>query len=104
MRRAGRRRYPEHLRTEIEACVRAMRDQGFSWAACESALGINKMTLLGWQKKKSAAGARRAMVPVALRAETTDKSTRDLTLRTPNGIELRGLDLSEAAQLLRVLG
>lgn len=100
--RASGRRYSKDLRAEIMGCVSQLRAEGVSWAKCADSLGLHKMTIYEWNRKRSPSSS--ALVPVKVRHDPQPVPASRLTLRTPAGHELSGMSLEQAAQLLRVLG
>lgn len=102
--RVSKQRYPESLRKEVSACVAMMRSEGANWDNCKDALGICKSTLHGWHQDASSETPSSAMVQVKIRPENNSAASQSLRIETPNGHQLTGFDLAEAAQLLRALG
>ena len=100
---SNQRRYPESLRAEIMECTTALLESGVTWDRCSEVIGISTSTLYYW-RTRDAQPSSAALVPVKIRRDAAPVSSGPLTLRTPNGLELSGMDLAEAAQLLRVLG
>jgi transposase-like protein len=101
---SNQRRYPESLRAEIMECTTGLLEAGVTWDRCSEVIGISTSTLYYW-RTRDAQPSSAALVPVKIRRDDdAPASSGPLTLRTPNGLELSGMDLAEAAQLLRVLG
>lgn len=98
------RNYPPGLRSEVTTCLGTMRAEGVAWEQCKEALGICKATLYSWHREASASSESTAMVPVKLRNDKAATTSGGLRLITPGGHQLVGLDLNQAAQLLRALG
>ena len=83
-------------------CTTGLIEAGVTWDRCSEVIGISASTLYYW-RTRNAQPSSAALVPVKIRRDAVPVSS-PLTLRTPNGLELTGMDLAEAAQLLRVLG
>ncbi len=103
VRASGQKRYPSALREEISTCVASLRRQGMAWDECKEALGICKATLYAWHRE-SQPSATAAMVPVKIRSDKKSEASDSLRVVTPNGFELSGIGLAQAAELLRTLG
>ena len=104
LRATGFVRYPPKLRQRIEAALSELRTAGVPWNECGRLLGVCVATLYGWSKKESSKGSA-GLVRVTVKPDELYTERRnDLVLRTPNGFELSGFDLMEAAHLVRALG
>lgn len=102
-RESGQHRYSEPFRAKAVACLLTLREAGASWDECKEQLGICKATLHAWFKNSSILST--AMIRVKVKADVLPtNSTLVLVLQTPNGNQLSGFDLADAAQLLRALG
>lgn len=102
-RESGQHRYSEPFRAKVVACLLTLREAGASWDECKEQLGICKATLHNWFKNSSTSST--AMVRVRVKPDASQGvANRGLVLQTPNGNQLSGFDLAEAAQLLRALG
>jgi hypothetical protein len=106
-RRGGRRRgaapYSAEQKAFAAGYARTGLAEGRSLMASAIALGVSDPTLRDWMERGptgSSTPLRR--VVVAPRAEPSSSS--GLTLITPAGYRIRGLDVGSAAALLRVLG
>lgn len=101
-RRRGAAPYSSEQRAFAVAYARAGQSQGRSVTASAAELGISDPTLREWvaQSRATPGAALRSVVvkptPVAASAK--------LTLVTPAGYRVRGLDVVTAAALLRVVG
>lgn len=93
----GERRYPEELRRQAGAYVRARLASGAKRAAVSAELGVPAITLARW----AAASGFRTVAVEAEEAKPTGR--RDLVLVSPGGFRVEGLELSEVAALLRVV-
>jgi len=102
-RRRGAPRYTEELRAFAVAFGRAGLSQGRSVTASAAALGISDPTLREWMGRAAAAPST-ALRSVVVKSKSTTPMSAALTLVSPSGYRLRGLDVASAAALLRVLG
>jgi hypothetical protein len=98
------RRYPTALKDRIIAYARSRRDEGASWVAIVDEIGGPPcQTLLRWCSVEDGANndAARALVPVGLVAP----SSRDaiITIVSPSGWRLEGVELADAVAILRTL-
>ena len=92
--RPGRRhRYPAELRAEVVAAARAL-DQPISRTARE--LGLSVFTLHDWLRREDP-----AMKPVVVAADLS--ASLAVSLVTPTGFRIEGLDEAAAIRLLRAL-
>jgi len=101
--RRGAPPYSSEQRAFATGYARAGLAQGRSMVASATDLGISEPTLRAWMVAAApspGAGLRRVVVAPA--AEPSSSSR--LTLITPAGYRVRGLDVASAAALLRVLG
>ena len=108
-RRGGRRRgaapYSEEQRTFAVAYARTGLSQGRSVTASAAALGISDPTLRAWLAQAAAApGTALRSVVVKSTSSSPGPLPAGLTLISPSGYRLRGLDVMSAAALLRVVG
>lgn len=100
-------RCPAKLRFRIVAYARQCRERGEPLADISARLGLVESTLGRWLRRERAeervAGLRPvSIVPVAAGAGVGEGA--ELTLVTPGGCRVEGLNLESAAYLLRVLG
>jgi hypothetical protein len=102
-RRRGAAPYSSAERDFAVAYARAGQRQGRSVTASASALGISDPTLREWMAKAKATTPGSALRTVVVKT-TTPSGSAGLTLVTPSGYRLRGLDVASAAALLRVVG
>jgi transposase-like protein len=107
-RRRGAAPYSPEQRAFAVAYARSGQKQGRSVAASAAALGLSDPTLREWlaEPVRQPGTALRSVV-VKHRAASGASSPSQfagLTLITPAGYRVRGLDVTSAAALLRVLG
>ena len=94
-------RYPAAVREAVVALARAQLRQGHSLARVARAVGLSFPTLKTWV----AAPAEPALRPVTLAPVTEPVSTRaaPVTLVTPEGFRVEGLDGNTLVAVLRAL-
>jgi len=101
--RGTSRRYTGKLREDIAKLARVMRVQGKSWSAIGKVLGVGQETLQRLGKSVegvgNTAGKNARFVPVVIR-DDSNLSARSLTLVSPRGYRVEGLDVVTAAELL----
>jgi transposase-like protein len=123
--RAGRQKgslpYPEVLRAFAVRYVAHVLEEGGTFEAAATGLGVSKPTLQAWRKGKPAAhrrvragGEQPTLVPVLVAepkkpgrpagAQAAAAQAGRLTVVAPGGFRVEGLSLEAAAQLLRKLG
>jgi len=112
--------YPQHIRAEVVAYTDRGRKRGRAWRTLGQALGLDGSTVRRWLEDAEANGAAggsqsdvpdaavedqpTALVPVDVQADAPAVQVRaDLVLVSPSGFRLLGLELAEAAELLRTL-
>jgi transposase-like protein len=109
--RSPSRRYPPEVKARIVEWVRAQRKAGIGRVeVCES-LSISWQTLAQWLRDVDAAEEApvgEPLQPVRVvekppRAVSARREARALTLRTPQGFVIEGLDVEDVAALLRRL-
>lgn len=109
-RRRGISAYTDDLRRRATDAVLELRSQGASWRRIEELLGVSGETARRWCLARggaSDASARAedppsvALVPVRVVATTVSETSPTLTLISPSGWRLVGLDIETA---IRVLG
>lgn len=95
--------YGPEVRAAAAAYTRSCLEAGQTWKDLAAGLPISATTLRHWTE---AAERRGGLVPVEPVPEVPEPSTaaRDLTLISPSGYRLVGLDLTAALALLRGLG
>ena len=119
-RRAGRARGAARYTDELKQFALAHADQrmaeGRSGKQAAKELDLCAVTLYGWQKERRAPKGQ--LKPVEVKADAFEADgetlspvperaaapTRELTIRTPAGFEVHGLDMDSAVALLRALG
>jgi hypothetical protein len=84
----------------VLAYSRRQRAAGHSWARIAHAVGLSVGSLKNWSQTPPAV---RALVPVAV-AVGRAESTAALSIVSPGGYRVAGLDLATATALLRALG
>ena len=106
-RRGGQRRgappYSSDQRAFATRYARVGLVQGRSLVASATALGVSEPTLRAWLGPAGpggGAGLRRVVVSPTVEPSSSSR----LTLITPTGYRVRGLDVASVAALLRVLG
>ena len=102
-RRSGRARtnYPPELRRQIIETTRSLRDGGWSWHSITEALGLSEKALRHLMKRWENSNQQDSMRPVTIAARPVP--TTRLTLTSPNGWRIEGLDVDTAAALLAKL-
>ena len=106
--RRSRHGYPDHVRREVLRHVRPLRDAGRSLASLADEVGLPAPTLGRWlagEKRDDQPG----FVPVLVHDASLAEATRSpglgtLTLVTPAGYRVEGLDVDGLRALLPVLG
>jgi transposase-like protein len=84
---------------EREAAVRAYEKSGLSCRAFARRAGLNYRTLIWWvrRRREPTRGSRPAF------AEFTLAAPAGLEVRLPDGVVIRGLNVEDAAKLLRLV-
>ena len=108
LRELGKRwRCPAELRFRVVAYARQCRERGEPVSDIAIRLGLVESTLARWLRRGRAEEATAGFRPVAI-VPVGGVSGADqvaaLTLVTPGGCRVEGLDVESAAYLLRVLG
>jgi hypothetical protein len=86
------------LRERVRRWAALRREQGQSWTAIASELGLGLDTLRRW----CAVSPSTALVAVTVIADGS--SERLVSIASPMGFRIEGLSLAEASELLRALG
>ena len=94
-----RKRYPGTVRSFAIEFGRRRVAAGKSIKSVADELGISDATLCKWLRSK-----RSGFRPVKLKKAAAEREQRTVSLVTPSGYRLEGLDLESAARLLRRLG
>jgi len=109
--RSPSRRYPPEVKARIVEWVRAQREAGMGRVEVGENLSIPWQTLAQWLRDVDVAGEAalgEQLQPVRVveklpRTVGSRKESRVLTLRTPQGFAIEGLDVEAVAALLRRL-
>jgi hypothetical protein len=96
------RRYPEALRERVARWAGARRQGGAKWHQLSSEIGISAESLRRWASPEVQRTP--VLVPVEVVAGAESAMDRSLRLITRTGHRLEGLSLSDAIELVRVLG
>lgn len=99
--------YPDALRDQTLAWVRARTREGCSQGAIARALGLPQTTLSRWtsgSNPETPEPTLPASEPAFRPVQCIGVSNPGLTLHTPNGYRVEGLDLPALAELLGRLG
>ena len=99
-------RCPGGLRGRVVAFALRRYGEGVSWREVAEELGVGRSTLMRWVRVEREEGARGDLVPVVVRGAMPGAGvgSRGLTLVSPGGYRLEGLDLASAVRLLEELG
>jgi DNA invertase Pin-like site-specific DNA recombinase len=98
---AGKRGYLPEVRQRAEAYARRRREEGLRTRAVAAELGVHESTVRRWCGPKRPTGkARLARVDVVAGLA----STGGLSVVSPSGFRLEGLELKDALDILRTLG
>lgn len=104
-----RARTPTELKRRILAFADEARSAGWGWQEIAEAVGVHRKTFGSW---RSTAGATPAtsMIPVEIvddgsvsRSSSSTDSRRSVSVVSPSGWRVEGLDVASAATLLRSL-
>ena len=93
---SGRIRYSEEMRSFAVRYAKGRIGRGSTVSASAKELGVAEATLNKWLKRND------AFRQIQIRPDKSD--TRTVTLITPNGYRLEGLDIESAASILRAIG
>lgn len=96
-------RIPDPIRQMVSAHVKQRRAEGATWLELSEAMGLSPNGLKRIAREGKEPPRRRALVPVAVRPDRKERVDRGFVLVVPNGLRIEGLDLDEAARLLRAL-
>jgi len=94
----GQRPYSAAIKTAVREYATAARTRGASWNQLAADLGLSALTIQSWLADHSPA-APPTFVPVHITPEVP-LAAPPLTLVTPQGFRVEGLDLDRAAALL----
>lgn len=100
-------RIPPEVRRVVLAYADAARRGGRAWRDIAGVVGVSAAALHNWRNEDPAPrdrrpAARRLLAPVVVRDDVA-RSARLLTLVTPAGHRIEGLDIAGAAELVRRL-
>lgn len=98
-RRGRGAKLPEDLREEIADYARRRRERGGRVRDIAVEVGVSRESIRRWSSTSSSAKA--TVVPVRIRP---DHAATQLVVVTPGGVRIEGLDLEQAAELVRRLG
>jgi transposase-like protein len=104
--RDKRWRCPVELRSRVVTYARSCRDKGEAVADIAVRLGLIESTLARWLRRaenETSPGFRSVSI-VPSDSGSFPETSPHLTLITPQGYRVEGLDLASAAELLRSLG
>jgi transposase len=105
---SGRRGYSAEIREAVLECTRQMRAEGASLRVCAAEFGVSVEALRKWLRAASSRPAppkrpaERSIKPVTV-VPAAPARAAPLCLRLPNGVEVRGLSVEQAAALLQRL-
>ncbi len=91
----GGLRLPKSLRTEVAEAAQRARDGGVSLGMIATMTGLSAQSIQRWTQSRRGT----ALVPVRVRGTTPS----DVTVVSPEGWRVLGLDLQGAASLLRAV-
>lgn len=102
--RCKRDGYPPEVRVRVLAYSRSRRAAGQSLAEVAAALGVSRNTLASWTARPLASD--RTLVPVVITppSHRSEPASAGLSVVSPRGYRVEGLDLAGAAALLERLG
>lgn len=103
-RRRGAAPYTAEQRAFAVAYARSGASQGRSVTASAAALGISDPSLREWMAQAGSAPGTALRSVVVKTAAASPSPSAGLTLISPSGYRVRGLDVMSAAALLRVVG
>ena len=97
-----RRRVPEEVKEQVQHYAARRRAQGSSWEAIGQETGLEARKVRAWSRKAREGTAVPALRPVEV--VTEPQPATGLVAVAPSGLRVEGLDVREAAQLVRLLG
>ncbi len=90
------------LREAVTTYVRREREKGATFGALAASIGLSMNTLARAVRGARARAARPALVPVRMKPD--EAGQRGPVVVTPSGYRVEGLSVSQAAELLRMVG
>jgi len=94
----GKRRYPESLRLKTGRYIVRCRKQGESWGVIQQKLCLGNNTIKSWAEKVES----NDIQPVKIkRVGARTKTINSLTIMSPQGWRIEGLDFQTATQFLK---
>ena len=90
------------LRDAVTTYVRREREKGATFEAVAASIGLSMNTLARAARDGGARSAGPALVPVRMKIEEAGR--RGPMVVTPSGYRVEGLSVSQAAELLRMVG
>lgn len=94
--------YAQEVRDAVAHYARRQREEGVIWSVLEAELGMSSASMRNWMRMHTPARFHQVMVvdePEPIEAEPLGR----LTLTSPSGFVLAGIDLDQAVALLRSL-
>jgi hypothetical protein len=100
------RRYPKELREKITRWVKVQREKGVRTEVIASTLGVSWESLARWagERGPSSQGDRPRLRAVRVTPSPLESTEGRLTVRTPQGFAVEGLDMAGVIELMRRLG
>ena len=98
-----RRRYSRGLRAEGVAYLRERMKQGASFETVVSELGVSGWSLVRWRRGVSAEKSSKLQPVEEVSERVDDASTSAVSVVTPDGYRIEGLDRGEVASMLELL-
>ena len=98
--------YPESFKQLVADYAHPLRHRGWSWRVIADTLPISSTSVRRWTLDYQRSTRASTMLPVIVRDEPQDTHTGDvsLTLTSPNGFRVDGLDVEQLTHLLTKLG
>ena len=96
-------RYPEELHQEAVSYTKARQQRGDSLLAISRDLGVKPVTLSRWLQQTRDPAFRRVEIVTSGRPTPGSGAATGVTVTTPSGIRIEGLDLESLIALLRRL-
>ena len=97
-----RRRVPEEVKEQVRRYAERRRSQGSSWEAIGRETGLEARKLSAWCRKTREVTPVTTLRPVAVVAKPEPGAS--LVVVAPSGLRVEGLDVQQAAHLVRLLG